>query len=162
MTSKIILFWLISCLLIASCGVVPAVSTEFSSTQAGDLIRRNLLTEDGLYQIDDPRAFQYGNLHVDGPSGGMLYRFSSNPDILKWLIEHFGLQKNMIDSADELPLDFLADRPRWWDPWKANPSAYYVFVEEFETGGERWLIVVYDSSTSVIYIVDHFEDMPGI
>ncbi len=90
------------------------------------------------------------------------YRFSSNPDSLKWLIEHFGLKENMIDSADELPLDFLADRPRWWDPWKANPPAYYIFVENFETGGERRLIVVYDSSASLIYVVDHFSDMPGI
>ena len=162
MNSKVFLFWVITCLFIASCGAVPTVGTEFSSTQAGDLIRRNLFLGDELYQIDDPHVYQYGNLHVDGPRGGMLYRFNSNPDTLKWLIENFGLQKNILDSADELPLEFLADRPRWWDPWKANPSAYYVFVEEFETGGERRFIMVYDSSASVIYVVDHSEDMPGI
>ncbi|TFH36222.1 MAG: hypothetical protein E4G99_05440 [Anaerolineales bacterium] len=162
MNIKVFLLWLITSILIASCGAVPADGTEFGSTQAGDLIRRNLLLGEGQYRVDDPLAFQYGNLHVDGPSGGILYRFSSNPDLLKWLIEHHGLHKNMIDSADQLPLDFLADRPRWWDPWKANPSAYYILVEEFGTGGERRFILVYDSATSVIYIVDHFADMPGI
>lgn len=162
MKIKMFLIWLSTSLLIASCGAVPSEGTEFSSIQAGILIRRNLLLGDDQYNLHDPRAFQYGNLHVDGPSGGMLYRFSSNPDLLKWLVEHLGLQQIVITSADELPLDFISDRPRWWDPWKANPSAYYVSVEKFDTGGERRLILVYDSFESVIYVIDHFENMSGI
>ena len=110
MNIKVLLICLTISILIASCGAVSTDGTDFSSTQANDLIRRNLLLGDDLYQINDPRAFQYGNLHVDGPSGGILYSFSSEPDILKWLIEHLGLQKIVINSADELPLDFLAER----------------------------------------------------
>ena len=162
MTIKLFLIWLSTGLLLAGCGTVSTGGNEFSRTQAGDLIRRNLLLGEDRYLVDHPRAFQYGNVHLDGPSGGLLYQFSSHPDLLKWFIRQHGLQKIMINRVDQLPLDFIDDRPQWWDPWKANPSAYYIFVEEFATGGERKLILVFDSAAGIIYVVEHFSDMPGI
>jgi hypothetical protein len=162
MRIKVFFIWFFISLLIDGCGAIPARGHEFNQSQAGDLIKRNLLLGEDQFLVEDPRAFQYGNVHLDGPSGGLLYRFSSHPDLLPWLFEQHDLQKIMIDTAGQLPLDFLEDRPRWWDPWKANPSAFYIFVEEFESGGERVLILVFDSSASVIYAVEHFADMPGI
>jgi hypothetical protein len=68
----------------------------------------------------------------------------------------------MIDTPDQLPLGFIVDPPGWWDPWNANPSAYYIFAEEFASGGSRTLILVFDRAASVFYAVEHFADMPGV
>ena len=162
MTRKRYFICLFASLWIAGCGVVPSGSHEFNGPQAGDLIRRNLLLGEEQFSIENPLAYQYGNVHLDGPSGGLLYRFSSSAEFLPWLIERHGLQEFMIDAADELPLDFIEERPPWWDPWNANPSAYFHLVEALATGGERWLIIIFDRAANVLYAVEHYADMPGI
>ena len=162
MTVKLWPVWLYAGLLITGCVVLGDRGDEITSTRARDLIHRNVLLGDDQYPIDDPRAYQYGNVHVDGASGGMLYRFASNSDALEWIVESHRLQETTIETGDQLPIDFLDDRPRWWDPWKANPSAFYIFAEEFATGGKRQFILVFDSSAGVIYAVEHYSDMPGI
>ncbi len=159
---KVWFLWLCACLLIAGCGVVHDRRDDISSARARELILRNIFLGEDRYPIEDPRAYQYGNVHVDGPSGGMLYQFGSNPGAFEWIVERHRLQATKIETADQLPLEFLNDRPRWWDPWKADPSAFYFFSEEFATGGVRQFILVFDSSEGAIYVVEHFSDMPGI
>jgi hypothetical protein len=162
MSIKGLLIWFSISLFIAGCGAGPAAGQEFNRSRADDLISRNLLLGEDQYLVDDSRAFQYGSVHLDGPNGGLLYRFSSQPELLPWLIEQHGLQEVAMDTADQLPLDFIVDQPRWWDPWQANPAAYYIFVEAFAAGGSRTLILVFDSSKDVFYVVEHFADMPGV
>lgn len=149
-------------LIIVGCSFFIADGIEMRGPEAESLIRRNLLLEKSPFPIDTPLAFQYGNVHVDGPSGGILYRFEGSPELMIWFAEQHDLTEFSIDSADQLPLDFLTEVPRWWDPWEKNPSAYYRFVEDLTLGGERILIVVFDSSTGVFYFVEHFSNVPGI
>ena len=159
---KKFLVWFSISLMIAGCGTAPADGEEFDLSPAGDLIARNLLLGEDPYPVEAPRAFQYGTVHLDGPSGGLLYRFRSQPELLPWLVEQHGLQETLIDTADQLPLDFIVDRPGWWDPWMADPAAYYIFIEEFDSGGSRTLILVFDSAADVFYTVEHYADLPGV
>jgi hypothetical protein len=87
MFKKIFLTWLSIRLVIAGCGTAPADGEEFDRSRAGDLVTRNLLLGKDPYPVEAPRAFEYGTVHIDGPSGGLLYRFNSEPELLPWLIE---------------------------------------------------------------------------
>ena len=149
-------------LFILGCGLIGNRAGEVSGAEAQDLIRRNIMLGEDQYPIEDPLSYQYGSVHVDGPSGGMLYRFRSTLEALEWIVEQHQLQRITIATLDELPLEFLEDTPRWWDSIQADPNAYYVFTEEFTRGGERQFIVVFNASTSEIYSVEHFSNMPGI
>ena len=142
--------------------MVSGRGDAISGNEAGDLIRRNILLGDDRFPIEDPLAFRYGNVHVDGANGGMLYRFGSTSDAVDWIVRQLRLKEVEITTSDQLPLDFLAGTPRWWNPWQGDPPSYYFLAEEFPTGGERQLIVVFDAGESVIYVVEHFSDMPGI
>ena len=142
--------------------VACAQRSEIDRGRARDLIRRNILGGDYRFSIEDPRAYQYGSVHVDGPNGGMLYRFKSDPDTLKWIIKLKRLQENVIGSSTELRIDFLGETPKWWKPWEVDPSAVYYITENIPTGGKRRFIVIYDGLSSVIYIVEHYSEMRGV
>jgi hypothetical protein len=156
--------YLILCIafLTTSCSLRFDQNRGISQSEAREIIQRNIFLGESLFPIDDPRVYQYGNVHVDGPSGGMLYRFQSSHEAYAWIVEKHEMQLFILDEGEHLPLQFLEDTPWWWEPEKSDPAEYYVFQEEFSTGGRRRLLVVFDTNTLDIYIVEHFSDMPGI
>ena len=148
-------------LLPIGCGLHFGQSGDMDESLARDLIRRNIFLEDDRFPISDPKVYQYGNIHVDGPNGGMLYRFRSTPEALVWIVEQHNMQQVAINEGDQLPLQFLDNVPEWWKPNKINSTVYYIFQEEFSTGGKRQFIVLFNVPTNEIYAVEHFSDMPG-
>ena len=153
---------LIACLFVAACGAGVDRNREFTGDKARDLIRRNVLGGDNRFPIEKPYTYQYGSIHVDGPSGGMLYRFESSFEALNLIIDKHSLQQRTIDSLDQLPLDFLDDKPSWWTPPNGERSGFYYTVGEYLPSGERQFIAVFDGSAGIIYAVEHVANSRGI
>ncbi len=162
MKNSALLLWILTMWLVAACRAVGVQGEEISGPRASELVRRNLFAGQEHFPIEAARAYQYGSVHVDGPDGGMLYRFGSNGEALDWLVAQHRLLETPITSPSQLPLGFLDQQPRWWDPWQANPGAYYMIAEELDTGGERQLIVVFDAAARVLFVVEHYLNMPGV
>ena len=160
MTKRLAL--MLGALLVGSCGLANQHANEGLGLPNEDLIRRNLFIGQDEFQIGEPLAYQYGNLHVDGPTGGMLYRFVATPEAFEWLVTEWSLDRIAIESSDDLPFDFLPETPEWWTPTRADDDAYYFSVEEFDFRGRRTLTIVYDRDPGVLYVVEHYDDMVGI
>lgn len=161
MTAKILTIF-IGILFLTAINAACDQADDIDSKRATELIRRNVLEGEDRFQIQDPQAYQYGSVHVDGPNGGMLYRFKSDSDTLNWIITRKKLQPTAIGSSKELAIDFLDEIPKWWNPWRVNPSVFYSTTERIATGGERRFIVVFDSSESLIYVVEHYSQLRGV
>ena len=162
MNLRRISFWICLSALIASCAFAADQTDDISSDEARNLIQRNVMLSSDRFPIDNPQAYQYGTVHIDGPSGGMLYRFGSNSEALQWIVEQHQMKQIAVTMSSPLPLQFLNDRPQWWEPDKLKPDVYYVLSEKLPMGGERQFIVVYDTSTSEIYAVEHYSNMVSV
>jgi len=92
----------------------------------------------------------------------MLYRFVTSGEAIEWIAAQLGLEKMKIESPDQLPLEFLKDRPSWWQPERRKPKKYFYSVEKFKSGGLRQVVLVFDAASGFTYIVEHYSDMPGI
>jgi len=137
-------------------------SNKVKSGRARDLIRRNIFNGSEEFPIADHHVHQYGSLHLDGPSGGMLYRFRSNADALTWIIGQMQLQKKTINPGGDLPIDFLDKTPKWWNPWEQEPMVFYSASEDITAGGKRTVILIYNRQEDAIYIADHYTEMRGV
>ena len=162
MKSIKILFWICVTFVLSGCILDNNQSDEISATKARELIQRNIFFGENIFPIEGPKAYQYGNVHVDGPSGGMLYRFSSTLDALKWIVEQHNLQKFSISNDEQLPMQMLEETPNWWNIEEIGTTESYAYFEELPTGGKRQLLVLFDPATNIIYVVEHFSAMPGV
>ena len=161
MTTRAVQFFMCLSIMVAI-NAACVHSSEIESSRARDLIRRNILGGEDRFAIEDPHVYQYGSVHVDGPSGGMLYRFQSNSDTLSRIIKLKRLEKTTIDSTAELLVEFLEETPGWWKPFEVDTSAVYSVIENIATGGKRRLIVIYEQESRMMYVIDHYSDMRGV
>ena len=134
---------------------------EFKPAKARDLIFNNIFLNKDRFPINDPKAYQYGTVHVDGPDGGVIYRFRSNPKALKWIINYHRLRETRIDSIESWPPDHIGTSPSWWQPLRDHLSTCFVRHEKLETGGEKLIILIY-SPEDMFYVVEHFSGIPGV
>jgi len=146
--------------------VTPAINgcgqdNEFSPAKARNMIHKNIFLNQDRFPVKDPKAYQYGTIHVDGPTGGILYRFGSNPEALKWITTHHRLQEISIDSMDLWPPDHIDAVPTWWQSPSENVSTCFVKHGKFDTGGEGIFILIF-SPSNIFYVVEHFSNMPGV
>lgn len=162
MIVKVLTACLIACISAAGCGTGVDRNRESTGDKARDIIRRNVLGGDNRFPIEKPYTYQYGSIHVDGPSGGMLYRFESSFEALTLIIDRHNLKQRTVDSPDQLPSDFLDDKPSWWISPSVGLSGFYHSVGAYPPNGERQFIAVFDSSAGVIYAVEHFASTRGI
>ena len=142
--------------------VVSDQSNTVKNDRAQDLIQRNIFNGSKEFPIDDQYVHQYGSVHLDGPSGGMLYRFRSNADALAWIIDRMLLQKNTVKPGENLPVDFLKETPHWWNPWGQESMVFYSASEDIIAGGKRTVILIYNRQEDAIYIADHYTEMRGV
>lgn len=161
MNKKILSVVLCFIVVIAS-DVASDQSNKVKSGRARDLIRRNIFKGSKEFPVGDQYVHQYGSVHLDGPNGGMLYRFRSNAEALNWIIGRMRLQKNTIKPGGDLPIDFLDETPKWWNPWGQEPTEFYSMSEDISTGGKRTVILIYNRQADVIYIADHYTEMRGV
>lgn len=162
MMSRTLLIVLCLYPLISGCGQTRSGADEITGARAEELVRRNLLDGQDRYPVEAPRAYQYGSIHIDGPDGGMLYRFGSGDETLAWMVAHHHMAEVSIGSSDPIPLDFPDDSPAWWDPWQSNPQAYFISIEQLERGGSKTILMVNDDRIGTIYVAVHFSGLPGI
>ena len=148
--------------LLVACGAMTETTTQTLELPAADLVRRNLFKLSNDFAVEEAMAYQYGSVHVDGPTGGMLYRFVTTPAAVEWLATEWSLERTAIETADDLPLDFLPQTPQWWLPTRTPVDAYYFSAEEFAPRGRRTLTVVFDRDLETLYVVEHYDRMVGI
>lgn len=160
--NKKVLSVVLCCIVVIASGVASDQSTKVKSGRARDLIRRNIFKGSNEFPIDDQYVHQYGSVHLDGPSGGMLYRFRSNTDALTWIIGRMRLQKNIIKPGGDPPIDFLDETPKWWNPWGQEPTVFYSTSEDITAGGKRTVILIYNRQENAIYMADHYTEMRGV
>jgi hypothetical protein len=127
-----------------------------------ELIRRNLFLNQIQFQIKKPYIYQYGSLHVDGPEGGMLYRFNITTEAFNWLVTQWNLEKREASSMDQIPLPALEKVPKWWQINQLSVFHYFYRFEKFTHNGERQLIFIYDSDSQTAYVVDDYRGMSGV
>lgn len=126
------------------------------------LIRRNLFLNQAQFQIKKPYAYQYGTLHVDGPDGGMLYRFNITSEAFDWLVTKWHLEQREVSSADQIPMPPLEKVPEWWQIKNISVFHYFYRSEKFTLNGERQLFFIYDSDSQTAYVVDDYRGMSGV
>jgi hypothetical protein len=157
-----VLLLALTLVLLVACGAITEPTTQTLELPAADLVRRNLFKLSNDFAVGEAMAYQYGNVHVDGPTGGMLYRFVTTPAAVVWLEAEWSLDRIAIESTDDLELDFLPQTPQWWIPTRTAVDAYYFGAEEFPPRGRRTLTMIFDEETGVLYVVEHYDNMVGI
>lgn len=153
----ILLMMIIVTLVMTGCGQ----DNDFSSAQARDMIHKYIFLNEDRFPVNEPKAYQYGSVHVDGTTGGILYRFGSNPEALKWIINRHRLQESLTDTMELWPPDRIDALPSWWQSPSENLSTCFVKHQEFDSGGKMLFIIMF-SPEEVFYVVEHYSGIPSI
>jgi hypothetical protein len=125
---------------------------------ADELVRRNVFRGATEFPIAGARAFQYGSLHVDGPEGGMLYRFETDAIGMDWLVREWSLHPVRPDSAPALPP--VDDAPGWWRSGERASGTPLVADSTDTWGGVRTVVLLRDPAASVVYWREHYRASP--
>lgn len=139
----------------AMLGAIGCGATDGVDERAGRLIRRGLFDGDSAFAIDGARAFQYGDLHVDGLEGGMMYRFRTTEPALEWLIARWSLRHRALEELERLIPPAVPPGPSWWRPDAVRRGAVYVAPVDSSEGFERTLLFVHDRDERALFVLDH-------
>lgn len=121
-------------------------------------MRRNVFRGEARFPIGDARAFQYGTIHVDGPEGGMLYRFATTAEAVDWLVTAWGLETLPQDGTPAPAAPEGA--PGWW----RSATEWPVIMRADSTyggGAVRTVFLFRDPAESVVYWREHYRDSRG-
>ena len=119
------------------------------------LVRRNLFDGRSSFAIEQARAFQYGDLHVDGLEGGMMYRFRTTQPALEWLIGRWSLREHRLAALARILPATVPEGPSWWRPDEVHRGAIYVATLRLNDGSERILVLVHDREAGDLFVVGH-------
>ncbi len=125
---------------------------------ADELVRRNVFRGATEFAIVDARAFQYGSVHVDGPEGGMLFRFETDARGLDWLVRAWALDSIRGDSAPALPP--IDDAPRWWRTAERASATPLAADSTDVWGGVRTVLLHRVPGASTVYWREHYRASP--
>ncbi len=160
---KISLSITIIVLIFSAASIWPANSVA-NTDRAEYLIRRNLFNEDQELDITEAHFYQYGSAHVDGPSGGAMYRFRTTQRAVDWLVINFSLKEHNLISTDELYSNLSFDsgekKPSWWEPEKVEAEKYYKLKQKLPH--DELIILLYDKESGVIYFVKDYSGLRGV
>jgi hypothetical protein len=140
---------LLALLAAAACGAQSG-----SLPPADDLVRRNVFRGATEFAIADARAVQYGTVHLDGPEGGMLYRFETDARGLEWLVREWSLRPIRPDSGPSLPP--VDDAPSWWLSAERRSGTQLGADSTDTSGGVRSVLLLRDPAASVVYWREHY------
>jgi hypothetical protein len=122
------------------------------------LVRRNVFRGATEFPIAEARAFQYGTVHVDGPEGGMLYRFETDAQGLDWLVREWSLHPIQPDTGPSLPP--VDEAPGWWRSAGRASGTPLGADSTDASGGVRSVLLVRDPAASVAYWREHYRAAP--
>ncbi len=151
-------------LCIASFAVVHRVGVQKRSNRerALTLIERNIFLGNKSFPIKKPYFHQYGSIHVDGPSGGALYRFVTNSEAVDWVINKWTLKVVNLASRRKFFNINSEALPKWWKSDQVSVDVYYQSTKQNQNGGIETKKLLYEKESSTVYIVESYENWLGI
>ena len=126
------------------------------------LIERNIFQGNKSFPIKKAYYHQYGSIHVDGPSGGALYRFVTNSEAVDWVINEWTLKAVNLASRREFFNINSEALPKWWELDQVNVEVYYKSTKLYQNGGIETKKLLYEKESATAYIVESYENWPGI
>ena len=154
----------IGILCITSFAVVHRVEAQKKSNRerALMLIERNIFQGNKSFPIKKPYFHQYGSIHVDGPSGGALYRFVTNSEAVDWVINRWALKAVNLETRREFFNINSEALPKWWNLDQVSVEVYYKLKKQYQNGGTETKKLLYEKESATVYIVESYENWPGI
>ncbi len=154
----------IGILCITSFAVVHRVDAQKESNRerALTLIERNIFQGNKSFPIKKPYFHQYGSIHVDGPSGGTLYRFVTNSEAVYWLINKWALKVVNLESRKKFFNINSEALPKWWKLDQVSVDVYYKSTKQYQNGGIETKRLLYEKESATVFIIESYENWPGI
>ncbi len=115
-----------------------------------------------MFHIKKPYFHQYGSIHVDGPSGGALYRFVTNSEAVDWVINKLALK--VVNLAPMRTFFYVNSKtlPKWWKLDQVYVEVYYKSTKQYQNGGIETIKLLYEKESATVYIVESYENWRGI
>lgn len=134
-------------------GSVGACARDPIDARADLLVRRNLFDGSSVFSIRNARAHQYGSLEVDGPEGGMMYRFDTDSSAVDWLIERWSLERIAPgSSAPVIPAE-VPPGPSWWLPRGIDGLAAYRAELVDRYGSEQTVLLLQQPGSGTVFFL---------